>query len=150
MSSQNVTVYKQGDLIFREGSTDPVLYEMEYGKVGIYKDYNLSSEQLLGEISEGFFGENGLLEGQARNATAVALEDTGLVKLTADTVKDYFVESPLKLDVILQVMSDRIRKGDRAYVKACEYIDTCLEADKENKPLDPEVVDGINKLINGK
>lgn len=150
MSSQKVSEYKKGDLIFREGAVDPVLYDMAYGTVGIIKDYGLSSEVKIGEISEGFFGENGLLENEARNATAVALEDTGVIKLDADAVKDYFVENPVKLDVLLQGVSTHIREADKKYIRACELIDKYYAAENKGEQADPAVIDSMRKLINTK
>ena len=150
MSSHTVTEYKKGDLIFKEGSSDAVLYEVQYGTIGIVKGYGSDSEVSLAEITEGYFGESGLSGDGVRSASAVALTDVGVIKIDAGTMKEYFTENPLKLDVLLQDLSKRLRSADRKYIKACEYIDEVMEAIDNDKELAPELLTSMKELVSGK
>ncbi len=150
MGDHEVTKYKKGELIFEEGSKDPILYELQYGCVGIVKAYDTDAEVQLAEIQEGFFGENGLVDGAVRNASAVALEDCGVIKLDADAIKDFFVENPMKLEVLLQDLSKRIRTEDRDFIRACELIDSFLAVEDEGKAQDPALIDEMKQLLSGK
>lgn len=150
MESLNVTEIKKGDLIFSEGSSDPVLYEVEYGTIGIYKGYGTDKAVKLTEITDGYFGESGLAENGVRIASAVAETDCGVIRLDAESMKEYFTENPFKLDVLLQDLSRRLRSQDRRYIDACKYIDQLMEAEESGSTLDPEAIKSMKELISGK
>ncbi len=142
-----ITEYKKGEVIFVEGSVDEAIYEIAYGEVGIVRNYNRASEVELGSVREGYFGENGLGEGVRRNATAVANEDTGVIRLDAAAMKDYFAEYPVKLDILLQDVSARIRSTDKKYLQACEYIARYMAAEEEGASQDPQLIADMKALV---
>ncbi|MCR5107681.1 MAG: cyclic nucleotide-binding domain-containing protein [Lachnospiraceae bacterium] len=151
MGDRNTISYKKGDHIFDEGTKDPFLYEIESGTVGIFKEYEMSSEIKLAELTEGYFGENGLINDSPRNATAVALtNDTRVTKIGSDSIKDYFTDNPDEFDLFIQTISKRIRYMDKKYLRACEFIDEYMTAEKNNNPQDPDLINNMRVLLSGK
>ena len=91
--------FKKGEVIFKQGDLSDCMYDILWGKVGIYANYGTPEEKLLTTLeTERFFGEMGMIEGRLRSATAVALEkDTRLRVITPETFNDYFRERPAKV-----------------------------------------------------
>ena len=78
----------KGDVLYRQGESCDTMYVLGKGRIGLYLGYGTPKEYLLIELSEpgSSLGEMGLLEGEPRNATAVALEDSILSELTEDNI----------------------------------------------------------------
>ncbi|MCR4891840.1 MAG: cyclic nucleotide-binding domain-containing protein [Lachnospiraceae bacterium] len=141
-------VYKKGDVIFEEGKKDlPVMFDIWYGRVGIFKNYGTSSEVKLSELKEEYFGEMALVRDDVRSATAVALEETGLVPIGKEEMQSYFIENPYKMDIFLRTMSSRIRARGVDYMKACECIDEYRKAEQEGKTQDPELLKRMKTFV---
>lgn len=133
-------VYHKGDIIFGEGAYEPCMYEIHYGKVGIFKDYGKKTQLKLSELQFEFFGEMGLVEGAQRSATAVALEETGLFVYSALTMARQLKAEPLKTEGLLNTISRRLQNLDKAYLQACACVDEYLECEKSGKPIPLELI----------
>ena len=73
----NKATFKKGEIIFRQGEPGNCMYDIHWGRVGVYAEYGTANEKKLAELYPGdFFGEMGLLEQSPRSATVVALEDS--------------------------------------------------------------------------
>ena len=131
-----VLTLKKGEVIFEKREEQNWMYDILWGKVGIYADYGTPGQKLLAELNaEEFFGEMGLIEGRARSATAVALEKGTRVKvITAETFEDYFKARPAKVITIMQHMSHRLRVLTKDYMEACGAVNEAVTAEAENKP----------------
>ncbi len=126
--NKKVESYPKGTVIFKEGETGDCMYDIHFGRIGIYKDYGTPNEKLLTTLSANqFFGEMGMLENEQRSATAVVLDDnTTLETITADDLKELFDNNPPKLEMILAHISYRLRKLTNEYMGACKLIfDVC-------------------------
>ncbi|MCR5626804.1 MAG: cyclic nucleotide-binding domain-containing protein [Lachnospiraceae bacterium] len=146
---ENVKEYKKGEIIFEEGTQQSKMYEVAYGKVGIYKDYGKASEVKLADINKGYFGEMGFARSLKRNATAVALEDTGVIEIDEKVMSDYFEKESIKVDILLQDLSKRVREADRKYVRACGLVDQYLTADSKGAVQDPELIAEMKNFVSG-
>lgn len=140
--------YKKDEIIFEEGTREACMYAVYSGTVGIYSNYGTSEEKLLTRLySEEFFGEMGLIEEMPRSATAVALEkNTEVQVITADTFENYFKERPAKVFVIMQHMSQRLRKLTNDYMSACRTVSRAMEAEKDNGEKSGELKDDMKKF----
>ena len=80
-----------------------------------------------------------LIENEPRSATVVALCDgTLLDEITENTFLDYFEHDPVKVFMILQQLSARLRKTTKDYLEVCHAI--CdVEDLPEDAPMDPEL-----------
>ena len=122
---------RRGEIIFLEGEYEECMYDIFWGKVGIYANYDEPNQKLLTELhGEDFFGEMGLVDKAARSATAVALENgTQLRVITAENFREYFHERPEKILQILRHMSHRLRALTDDYVEACHTASDMLNAE---------------------
>ena len=118
-----VRKFKKGEVIFREGQIEICMYDILYGRVGIYANYGKPNQTMLTELfAEDFFGEIGLIEVRGRSATAVALEETAVNHITQETFGDYFRNKPSQVLAIMQHMGHRIRQLTDDYLEACQTL----------------------------
>lgn len=110
------------------------MYDILYGRVGIYTDYGTPAQKLLVELkTEDFFGEMGLVEVLPRSATAVALEDTSAYVISADNFAAYFKERPATVLKVMEHLSARLRAVTNDYLAACKAITEAEESDCSGK-----------------
>ena len=116
--------YKKGEIIFREGDPGNCMYDIFWGR-----GYGTPQEKLLAELkTEDFFGEMGLLDRAPRSATVVSLsDDTYLGVITESDFHEYFQEKPAKVFLIMQQLSQKLRKTTQDYVEVCRTVHDVVE-----------------------
>ena len=121
---KNVITYKKGSVIVREGDMVNCMYDIQWGRVGIYKNYGTPEEQQLAILaSNEFFGEIGMISKEPRSATAVALDqNTTIETIYPQDFEELFEKDPVKVDMILRHLTDRVRKLSRRYTDLCNEI----------------------------
>ena len=142
--------FKSGEVIFKEGTYEPCMYELLTGTVGIYARYGQENEKLLTELKAengACFGEMGLVESMPRSATAVALDDVKVEVVTGEVFGTYFKESPAKVLLIMQNMSHRIRELTRDYLEACRAVAEAVETEKTGKEKSSWFKEKVRKLM---
>ena len=144
----NTRTFKKGEIIFRQGDPSSCMYDVFWGKVGIYANYGTPEEKLLTTLeTEQFFGEMGMIEGLPRSATAVALAgDTKLRVITPESFQTYFQESPAKVLLIMQNMSSRLRELTGEYLEACRTVAKSAEAEKAGAEIGGDLQTDLEKL----
>lgn len=126
--------FQAGEVIVRQGDWEMCMYDILFGKIGIYVDYELPTQRLLTELkNEDFFGEMGLLESMPRSASAVALEECAVYVITADNFANYFKERPATVLDIMEHMSARLRALTQDYMDACRTVAEAVEAESSGK-----------------
>ena len=125
--------FKKNEIIFREGDPANCLYDIRWGKVGIFANYGADNQELLVELNpDEFFGEMGLLGQLPRSATAVALEDNTQVQLISKEVfSEYLQNKPAKVLMIMMHLSSRIRKLTKDYMEVCHLAETAATQEEE-------------------
>ncbi len=120
----NAETYNKGTVIFREGEVGNCMYVVYGGSVGIYSNYGEANEVKLTELFPvAFFGEMGMIAEEARSATAVAASDETFVEIIRpDELKDMFKTSPVKIEMILRHLSNRLRSLTSDYHNTCKEI----------------------------
>ena len=134
----NHHVYQKGEVVFRQGDESHTMFEIQSGRIGIFANYQTPKEKQLAVFEKGeTFGEMGMIENLPRSATAVALEDdTAADEINSAEFSDYFEQDPVKVFMILQQLSQRLRKTTGDYLEVCHAI--CDVTDQpENAPMDP-------------
>lgn len=112
--------FRQGDVIFQEGSIGNSMYELKSGSVGVYASYGAANEKKLTELEAGrIFGEMGVIDVMPRSATVVAMSDAEVEEITSADVSRYFDENPERLLAILRGLSRRLRELTADYQQAC-------------------------------
>ena len=139
---------KKGEVIFQQGDPSGCMYDILWGEVGIYANYGTPEEQLLTTLeTEQFFGEMGMIEGLPRSATAVALtKDTRLKVITPETFQAYFQEKPVKVLMVMQNMSLRIRELTNDYMEACQTVVKGVEAEEAEEEISTELWNNLEKF----
>jgi CRP/FNR family cyclic AMP-dependent transcriptional regulator len=102
-------VFRAGELIFRHGDPPEYLYVVESGGVDIVLE-SQSDEIILASFTAGsFFGELAVFDGQPRNATARATEETSLVCVSGKSVNDLVERSPAAARQLMSAVAQRLR-----------------------------------------
>jgi len=118
--NQHILLYKQGQILVKEGEFGESLFVILSGKVNVFV-----KENLVASLSENdFFGEMSLLLQQKRGATVIADEDTEVLIVEEDTFDEMLSENFRVCKKILISLADRVDKTNRV-----------LEVLKINDPL---------------
>ena len=122
--AKNVMTCKKGTVICNEGDLVQCMYDIHWGRVGIFTNFGTSMEVQLSTLTANeFFGEMGLVDNAPRSATAVALDDDTTVEtIYADDLADLFQKNPPKVDMILRDLSSKLRSLTMKYAQVCEQI----------------------------
>ncbi len=132
--AKKVEKYEKGTIIFREGDMGKCMYDIHYGSIGIYTDYGKSNEKCLTTLGPNkFFGELGMLNNKLRTATAVVLEDdTTLESIYMDDFEELFQKNPVKIEMLIKHLSNRIRGLTTQYTDACKLLYDVNQAELKN------------------
>lgn len=133
--------FKAKEIIFREGDEALCMYDVRLGSVGIYAHYGTTKEKLLSRIvPDQFFGEMGMIDGEPRSATAVALEgNTELEVITPEVFGEYIREKPGKVVMMMEHMSRRLRSLTQEYDGACRTLTRLSDARQKGEAIDEEL-----------
>jgi CRP-like cAMP-binding protein len=102
-------VYKNGDVIVRQGELGDCMYVVQSGEVEVVQATN-GGEHRLAILGTGdFFGEMAVFEKEVRSATVRAHGEARALKVDKRTLLRRIKEDPLLAVNLLQTMSQRIR-----------------------------------------
>jgi CRP-like cAMP-binding protein len=120
----NIKSFGKGAVIFRQGDAGDCMYDIQSGRVGIFDHYGEPDEKKIAELyADQIFGEMGLLDHAPRSATAVALEDeTSISFVTEDSFGEFFEKNPARVLMVMQQLSQNLRKRTKDYVEVCRTI----------------------------
>ena len=141
--------YQLNDVICRQGDPGDCMYCISRGSVAVFTDYDTPNARKLAELKEGdFFGEMSLIENEPRSATVISLTDnTVLDVITESSFMDYFESNSVKVFMIMQQLSQRLRKTTQDYLEVCHTISDVTEQD-EQLPMDPELQARLQAIQN--
>ncbi|MBT3258873.1 MAG: cyclic nucleotide-binding domain-containing protein, partial [Deltaproteobacteria bacterium] len=149
-----VEKYRGGDVIFSEGSKGYSAYIMKSGRVEI--SVMVSGEKVVLAMLEekSVFGEMALvLEAHNRTATATALGDSEVVKISKDAFDKYMKDSPRLISVCLIAIAGRLQetttKASRipdAFLGVSQILHLFSVHDKEELSYG-KTVDAISKAL---
>ena len=102
--------YKAGDYIFFEGDLDQHFYIIESGEVQIFTKSTDGSRIDIIKINDGeSFGEFALLDKKARSASAQAITDVELVKVSEAGYQQLLQELPVWASSMMKSFTTRLR-----------------------------------------
>lgn len=121
---EKVASYPAGTIIFKEGEEGNCMYDIHFGRVGIYTGYGTPEQKEITILYPNkFFGEMGMIDNEPRSATAVTLDDeTTIETIYPEDLTELMKKNPPKVDMILQHLSHRLRNLTRDYTKVCKEI----------------------------
>lgn len=103
------TIYRDGEMIIREGEMDNCMYVVQAGQVEVVQAGE-HGEQHLAFLGPGdFFGEMAVFEREKRSASVRSAGESRVLKVDKKTLLRRIGEDPLLAVNLLQTMSHRIR-----------------------------------------
>lgn len=122
---------RRGEVLFSQGDPGDCMYYIRWGKIGVYADYGKPSQKKLAELGEGdYFGEMGLLDGEPRSATVVALElGTMVNQIDEAEFGEFLAQNPLKVYAIIQQLSHKLRQTTKDYLEVCTSVSNAIGDD---------------------
>ncbi len=140
--------YKKGEVIFRQGDAGNSMFDIHWGRIGVYSNYGTEREKLLTVLESGaFLGEMGMIDHAPRSATAVAMENgTTVAEITEEGLGELFRESPAKVLLIMQQLSARLRKLTNDYMDACQTASGLVKVE-EHETMDAETLTEIRNRV---
>ena len=120
------------------------MYDIHWGRVGVYTGFGTDKEQLITELcSNTFFGEAGMISDEPRSATVVALEDTTVEIIYMEDLEELLEKNPNKIDMILRHLTFRLRRISDSYLEACELVGRAEEEKEQSGAVSPELMEEI-------
>ncbi|HTE20948.1 MAG TPA: Crp/Fnr family transcriptional regulator [Armatimonadota bacterium] len=108
--------YKEGHTIFHRDEPGVALYIIVSGKVKIHNETSDGADCIIAILSEGdFFGDQAVIDGEARSADATTLEPTELLMLTRDDLHDILERYPRISLHLLVTLAGRLRRTTEVY-----------------------------------
>ena len=105
-------IYQDGEFIVRQGEPGNCMYEIQGGKVVVFRTEG-ADEILLAELSKGeFFGEMAIFEHGVRSASVRAVGETRALTIDKKILLGRITQDPTLAFRILEKMSHRIRELD--------------------------------------
>lgn len=102
--------YASGDFIFFEGDIENHFYIIESGVVQIFTKGKTGNRIDICQIVDGeSFGEFALLDNKPRSATAQALTDVSLVKVSAEGFQQLVEELPVWASSMMKSFVERLQ-----------------------------------------
>ena len=147
-SNMESVVYKQGEIIIRQGEFEHCMYEIVSGTIGVYKNYGTDHEKKIAELGKGdFVGEMELIENEPRSASGVVISDEAELRMyTDDNYLEFFEKNPVQVYLIMKQLSERLRRTTQDYAEACRTIhEVLITASNDEKPT-PELVEAVHKF----
>lgn len=113
--------YAPNDFIFFEGDIESHFYIVESGQVQIFTKSKMGKRIDITRVEEGeSFGEFALLDNKPRSASAQALTDVSLIKVSAEGYEQLLSELPVwaacmmkSFVVRLKKMTEQLRASDQ-------------------------------------
>jgi CRP-like cAMP-binding protein len=104
-----------GTIVIREGDLDRRMFMIVSGRASVVIGLETSKERTLVELGPcSYFGEMALIDDLVRSASVLALEETRLLSLQADTLLDAIGSHPSLAMELLQTMSRRVRALEKS------------------------------------
>ncbi|QDK38503.1 Crp/Fnr family transcriptional regulator [Bdellovibrio sp. NC01] len=107
--------YPAGDYIFFEGDLERHFYIIETGTVSICTMNRQGQKVELGQVHDGeSFGEFALLENKPRSASAMAVTEVTLVRVSEEGFQELLEDLPVWANCMLKSFADRLKKTTAA------------------------------------
>ena len=121
---EKVASYPAGTIIFKEGDSGNCMYDVHFGRVGIYTGYGTPEQKEITVLYPNkFFGEMGMIDNEPRSATAVTLDnDTTIETIYPEDLAALMEQNPVKVNMILMHLSHRLRALTNDYMRVCKEL----------------------------
>jgi CRP-like cAMP-binding protein len=106
--------FAKGKRLMHQGAPSDCMYVILSGTVRVQRSHpDLKDPVILGDLGYGeVVGEMGVLDGEPRSATVLALEPTQALELTAEVLQETVLRDREIAGALLRVLSRRLRSTD--------------------------------------
>ncbi|MGE3680675.1 MAG: cyclic nucleotide-binding domain-containing protein [Bdellovibrionales bacterium] len=125
---ENVKKLKRGELLFKEGDAATVVYMIQTGKVGLMSERTAKHLEVSTVGASGVLGDHALFTNLRHEFTAEAQQETRVLEVPVDLMKQQFEKSPPGIKLLLKSLSEELRQA-RKYMKM-----TKMETEKSPCP----------------
>ncbi len=108
----SLIIVSANTVLFKENDFSKDIFIVKRGKIRILKKIGARQIQLMMVEQGGIFGEISMFDNGPRTATAIAAEDSELIKITPVVFNDSLKNIPEWFMAIARVLSQRIRQTD--------------------------------------
>lgn len=113
-------IFSAGEVLFRQGDTGKTFYIINSGRAQVTVKNACDEIVLVREMGKNdFFGEMSLLTGEPRSATVSAIEDTEVLLLTKDDLKELLDKNEPVKENISKVLAERQIRTKKSF-EECE------------------------------
>ena len=117
-------LYREGDVLFREGDPGDFVARVLDGRVAVEKDHDGEAVR-LGDLGPGdFVGEMGVIERKPRSATVRAMTEVAVELIPADTFLERIAAEPETARALLFRLSEKLRTLSEEVVRRHGVPDT--------------------------
>lgn len=134
--------FARGDVITKQGSVAHWLYIIAFGEAEVRFEQPGRAPRVLGIVRPGqFFGEMGLLTGEARNASVLAKTDVECYRLDRPSFQALLLARPELANEVSRVIASRKPELETARAEAAQAMADPVE------PAQPALLDRIQRFF---
>lgn len=112
---------KRGETLYRVGDTPSGLHFIQYGIIGLVASASTGNEYLIRLSKAGqYVGHRSIFAGELHHATAVALEDTGIISVSKPVLFRAIETFPKISFLILEAISKELKKAELGRVSLAD------------------------------
>ena len=109
----------KGTVIFHEGAPGDTFFIIRRGRATVYKNYGKTDQIEIATVEAGrVLGELSAMDSRARSATAVAVEDTTVTQVNAQSLKYPLDQCPPWFRAIILDIVERVRVSNERLAKS--------------------------------
>lgn len=106
---ENVKKLKRGEVLFKEGDQPQMVYMIQGGKVGLMLERGSKRMEVTSLGASQVLGENGLFSTGKHTFTAEALQETKVLEVPLDMMRQQFEKSPPGIKLLVKSLVEEIR-----------------------------------------
>jgi CRP-like cAMP-binding protein len=119
-------VYEKDKVIFREGQESTDTYVIESGRIGVFKTAEGKQVRLAVLEKGAMFGEMAAVTGDKRAATAMALEQSVLVKISRTMVQQKIGACDPFIKALIHILINNLNRVNERYAVQNKVADKLL------------------------
>ncbi|MEO5374564.1 MAG: cyclic nucleotide-binding domain-containing protein [Alphaproteobacteria bacterium] len=108
--------FAKGMKVFSQGEKGDAAYLVETGKIAIFKHVEDKKVHLATLVGGALFGEMAVIDGSARMASAVALEDSVLMCIPRDVFLQKLQNVDPFVKALITILLENLRNVHKAYI----------------------------------
>ena len=128
----NKDLFHKGKHVYAEGDPAVVLCIIQSGSIGIFKKIDGETVRISTHTAGEMFGELALIEGSRRETSAVALEDSTVIKTPKNLLDAKLNVSDPFVRALLKIVVTNMRQVQRTYMRRPRSYQDCLNALSQN------------------